>query len=127
MRHLLLATATIALLAACSPAKEAEAPKAAAVQTHDGYNLQAQYDRIAEIDLTGTDTSFLTDEERKVVNLLIEAAGYMDEIYLRQVSQSNPATRKAIKASGNKLMLQMFDRHFGPWDTLDESHPFWAM
>ena len=126
MRHLFLATATIALLTACSPANEAEAPTTAAAQTHDGYNLQAQYDRIAEIDLTGTDTSFLTNEERKVVNLLIEAAGYMDEIYLRQVSQSNPATRKAIKASGNKLMLQMFDRHFGPWDTLDESHPFWG-
>ncbi len=129
MRHFLLATTALAFLTACSPSPKEGARTPTPVktlETHSAYDLQAQYNKIAQIDLTGTDTSFLTDEERKVVNLLIEAAGYMDEIYLRQVSPDNPETRKAIAADGNDLMLAMFDRHFGPWDTLDESHPFWG-
>ena len=134
MRKLLLASAAIALLAACSPAeKKAETPTTPAAstaeQSHGAYNLQAQYDKIAIIVLTGTDTSFLSSEERKVVNLLIESAAYMDEIYLRQRFASNPAIRAEIANSDHKdkkLLLQMFDRHFGPWDTLDEDHTFYG-
>ena len=91
--------------------------------------LQARYNQIATVDLTGTDTSFLNDEQRQVVNLLIEAAAYMDEIYLRQVSRTNPQIRADIVASDHvdkDLMLKMFDRHFGPWDTLDEDHAYWG-
>ncbi len=126
MRKLLSAVATIALISACAPAQKSEAPTE---QSHATYDLQAQYDKIATIDLTGTDTSFLNDEQRQVINLLIDAAGYMDEIYFRQVSPNNPDTRKAIAASeapNKDLLLAMFDRHFGPWDTLDENHTFWG-
>ena len=42
------------------------------------------------------DTSYLTDEERKVVNLLIQAADLMNPIYLRQVSADNPRIREEI-------------------------------
>ena len=126
MRKLLLAAATIALISACAPANKSEAP---ATQAQAVSDLQARYNKIATIDLTGTDTSFLNTEQRQVVNLLIEAASYMDEIYFRQVSPNNPQVRKDILASktpDKKLMLAMFDRHFGPWDTLDHNHTFWG-
>ena len=42
-------------------------------------------DKLARVEMRA-DTSYLTDEERKVVNLLIEAADLMNPIYLRQVS-----------------------------------------
>ena len=130
MRTLLIATATTALLVGCSPAKQADIPaKAKTEHVHNMTDLQTRYDKIARVDLTKTDTGFLNAEERQVVNLLIEAASYMDEIYLRQVSRNNPDIRKDIAASkhGQKdLLLKMFDRHFGPWDTLDEDHPFWG-
>ena len=130
MRSLLIATATAALLIGCSPATPTDTTQTATVEhVQNVSDLQARYDQIATVDLTGTDTSFLNDEQRQVVNLLIEAAGYMDEIYLRQVSRTNPQVRADIVASDHaekELLLKMFDRHFGPWDTLDEDHPFWS-
>ncbi|PHS41182.1 MAG: hypothetical protein COA91_02375 [Robiginitomaculum sp.] len=131
MRTLLIATAAGALLFACAP----ETPTGQMTETisepasETASELQSRYDKIAEVDLTDTDTNFLNDEQRQVVNLLIEAAGYMDEIYLRQVERQNPQIRAAIAASDNPqktLLLSMFDRHFGPWDSLDDDHPFWG-
>ncbi len=127
MRSLLIAAATTALLVGCSPTDTANT--APVEQAQNVSELQARYDQIATVDLTQTDTSFLNDEQRQVVNLLIDAAAYMDEIYLRQVSQTNPQVRADIAASDHAqkdLMLKMFDRHFGPWDTLDEDHAFWG-
>jgi len=130
MHKFMITAACLALVTACAPTTEAPKTETTKVeQSHDVYDLQVQYDKIASVDMTGVDTSFLNDEERKVVNLLIEAAGYMDEIYFRQVSPNNPQTRKDILASdvkNKKLTLAMFDRHFGPWDTLDENHAFFA-
>ncbi|WP_286829006.1 MULTISPECIES: dipeptidyl-peptidase 3 family protein [Kordiimonas] len=92
------------------------------------YDLQAQRAKIAKVKMD-VDTSFLTDEERAVVNKLNEAAELMSEIYLRQRSEDNPAIRAEIAASDapNKdLLLDMFDLHFGPWDTVAEAHPFYG-
>ncbi|PCI64121.1 MAG: hypothetical protein COB37_02885 [Kordiimonadales bacterium] len=102
--------------------------KAMTAADDHGYNLAAQRAKIARLDLKA-DTSFLSDEEKQVINKLIGAAAYMSEIYLRQRSEENPAVRAEIAASDapNKaLLLDMFDLHFGPWDTLEESHPFYG-
>jgi len=130
MRSLLIAAATTALLIGCSPAKQVATPEITSTQpVQSTSDLQARYDQIATVDLRGTDTSFLNEEQRSVVNLLIEAAAYMDEIYLRQEARNNPDIRKDIATSDHAqkdLLLKMFDRHFGPWDTLDEDYPFWG-
>ncbi|WP_417450076.1 dipeptidyl-peptidase 3 family protein [Kordiimonas sp.] len=97
-------------------------------ETTHGYDLAAQRAKVARIDME-TDTSFLSVEEKAVVNKLIVAANYMSEIYLRQRSEDNPAIRAEIAASdlpNRDLLLDMFDLHFGPWDTLDEAHPFYG-
>lgn len=135
MPKLLVTVACAALLVSCSPTNDVQTSSVPAVadQTdtsapHTSYDLQAQYNKIAQIDMNA-DTSFLNEEERKVVNLLIEASSYMDEIYFRQISPNNPETRKQIEASdidNKELVLAMFDRHFGPWDSLDENHTFFG-
>ena len=94
----------------------------------DDYDLRAQYAKLATIELT-PDTSFLTEEEREVVNLLIEASGYMDEIYLRQRGVQLPQLRETISRSrraDRDLLVAMFDRNFGPWDEVAELRPFWG-
>ena len=100
----------------------------AAAEPAGAYDLAAQRAKIARIEMN-PDTSFLSAEERDVVNLLIQAARLMNPIYLRQVSAGNPATRAAIarsrRADRDKL-LDMFDLHFGPWDTLAHNRPFWG-
>lgn len=127
LRHailpLLLATA------ACAPAvTESEVASTAVVPAADDYDLREQYAKLAEIEMT-PDTSYLSAEERDVVNLLIEASDLMSEIYLRQRYAQNPPVRDAIERSrraDQPLLLAMFDAHFGPWDTLAENRPFWG-
>lgn len=105
-----------------APAAVSVEPEAAA------YDVEAQLAEFARIDMA-PDTSFLTDEEREVVNLLIEAADLMNEIYLRQYFADNPALRSQIAASNapnRDTLLAMFDLHFGAWDQLDEFHPFFG-
>ena len=126
MRHailpLLLATA------ACAPTTTEAGLGSDGAAMSDGYDLQAQYAKLAVIEMN-PDTSYLTEEERQVVNLLIDASSYMDEIYLRQRFAANPEVRQAISRSkhGDRdLLLTMFDRYYGAWDDLNEFHPFWG-
>lgn len=117
---LLLATAACATM----PMQDAGTSTSAEA----GYDLRAQYDKLAEIRMAPA-TGYLTAEERDVVNLLIDASTYMDAIYLRQRGADLPAVRAAIarsKRGDRDLLLAMFDRNFGPWDEVAELHPFWG-
>ncbi|NNU17706.1 hypothetical protein HK107_15345 [Parvularcula sp. ZS-1/3] len=104
-------------------ATEAEKASLEVASTEKLEMLRSQF---ARIEMT-PDTSFLTDEERQVVNLLNEAGNLMSAIYLRQLSEKNPGWREAIAGSDiedKELVLDLFDLHFGPWDTLDHNEPF---
>ena len=124
IRTLLLASAAALSLAACQTAGTGT-ERAVAAPASDGYDMAASRAKIAKVDMT-PDTSFLNAEERQVVNLLIDAADLMTEIYLRQVAADNPEVRARIAAEGDAATLDMFDLHLGPWDTLDEKHPFYG-
>jgi len=100
---------------------------AAAAPPGEG-SLVAARARIARIAMK-PDTAYLTPEERRVVNLLIQAANRMSDIYLRQNYARNPEVRSAIARSrraDQPLLLDMFDLMAGPWDALDEDRPFWG-
>ncbi len=88
--------------------------------------LRAMRDQFAIVDMN-PDISFLNDKERAVINKLNQVGELMSEIYLRQRSEQNPAWRAEIVESdipNKKLVLDLFDLHFGPWDTLDHNKPF---
>jgi hypothetical protein len=75
------------------------------------------------------DTSYLTAEERQVVNLLNQAGNLMSEIYLRQSFAANPEVRAQIAGSNlpnTPELLQKFDAFFGPWDPVDDDKPFFG-
>jgi hypothetical protein len=86
---------------------------------------QAQLSVLAEIEMA-PDTSYLSEEEREVVNLIMQASAYMTEIYQRQRVPDYPAMREQVAASGDEWALTMFDRNFGPWNEMDELEPFWG-
>ncbi|HLV08442.1 MAG TPA: hypothetical protein VKY80_12275 [Croceibacterium sp.] len=114
-------------LAACTHTAVQEQPPTLA-QPSDGYDLAAQRGKLAEVRIA-PDTSFLSAEEREVVNLLIEASELMSEIYQRQRLPEYDQVRSAIERSrraDRDLLLEMFDRNFGPWDELAELRPFWG-
>ncbi|HUP67454.1 MAG TPA: hypothetical protein VM145_04490 [Sphingomicrobium sp.] len=86
---------------------------------------QGSSDKLARVEMQA-DTSYLTGEERQVVNLLIQAADLMNPIYLRQVSADNPRLRDEIAKSGDKAALDRFDTFMGPWDEVDADKPFYG-
>src|SRR3546814_6919350 len=90
----------LALLAtaACSGPTSTDNDAAATEAVASHAYLTAQRAKVARIEMAPR-TDFLTDEERQVVNLLIEASDMMNPIYLRQVAVDNPETRAAIDAA----------------------------
>ena len=82
-------------------------------------------DKVPDV-IIASDTSFLSDEEKQVVNLLIQAADLMSPIYLRQAAGDNPDVRAKIVASGDKALLAKFDANMGPWDQFDDDKPFFG-
>lgn len=72
------------------------------------------------------DTAFLTAEEREVVNILIQAAGQMSEIYKRQTTPDYDRLRAQVAAKNDPALLDRFDTFFGPWDSLEEGKSFFG-
>src|SRR3954454_1830807 len=118
-----LAAAAALSLAACQAASTNQDQNAATGQAEGAG--QSAGDKLARVEMRA-DTSYLTDEERKVVNLLIQAADLMNPIYLRQVSADNPRLRDEIAKSGDKALLDRFDTFMGPWDEVSEEKPFYG-
>lgn len=120
---LLLASAACAHVSGAAFAAEPGAAKAA-----PDYDLATQMAKLATVRMD-VETGFLSQEERDVVNLLIKASDLMSEIYLRQRSAENPQVRRAIsmnRRADRDMLVEMFDRNFGPWDELADLHPFWG-
>ena len=114
------AALTVSLsLAACEMAPSPDGNEAAATEASEPTA------KLATVQMK-PDTSFLNAEERQVVNLLIEAAGYMSEIYKRQVAANHDEMRAQIVAGGDQALLAKFDANFGPWDSLEEDKPFFG-
>lgn len=124
MRKSVLAILLLAT-AACNTAPGAGNNSTAAAGESESYDLAAQKAKLAVIDMK-PDVSFLTDEERRVVNLLIRASDVMSDIYRKQRDANWQATRASIAGEGDALKLEMYDRYFGPWDPLAEERAFWG-
>ncbi|HEY0084856.1 MAG TPA: hypothetical protein VGB65_02990, partial [Allosphingosinicella sp.] len=123
-----IVTALLLATAACAAHQAAPEAMAPTVAGAEAYDLAASRAKIARVDMR-PDTAFLNAEEREVVNLLIQAAELMNPIYLRQRSTENPTIRAEIARSSHTQkaqLLDMFDLHFGPWDTLAENHAFYG-
>lgn len=82
--------------------------------------------RFAPTEITA-DASRLSASDRKALEKIIEAAGYMDEIYLRQVWSGNIALRNKIQADLTPLgraRLHYFMLNKGPWSRIDGDEAF---
>ena len=116
------ATLSILSLVACNVATQQQN---AATAEASGGSQPAAVDKLARVEMN-VDTSYLTDEERQVVNLLIQAAELMNPIYLRQVSADNPRLHEAIAAKNDPALLDRFDTFMGPWDEIDADKSFFG-
>src|SRR5215218_4159342 len=115
------AAASLLMIGACSVSNQSDNGSGNAAAGETG----GAVDKLANVEMPA-DTSYLTQEEREVVNLLMQAADLMNPIYLRQASANNPQLREEIAAKNDPALLAKFDQMMGPWDELDEDKPFFG-
>lgn len=88
--------------------------------------VKKQLAKYVPVDIT-YDSSVLTDNEKKALQLIIKAAQCMDKIFLRQVYSKNTAILKDLKKSDNpdyQVLKKFFKINFGPFDRLVNHKPF---
>ncbi|HWM90450.1 MAG TPA: hypothetical protein VN493_06750 [Thermoanaerobaculia bacterium] len=138
MRFTLLCLAGLALAACGGPAEEpaAPAPDQSQGQASEIKIVTDIEQRLAKFSPTNleADLSALTAEDRHVLDLLVQAARQMDEIFLRQAWVGNPEMREKVEAwkdgqatpatPAKTAAREYYDINFGPWDRLDEHKPF---
>jgi hypothetical protein len=91
-------------------------------------SLAAKISRFAPTQVTA-DTSRLSPNDRRALAKIIEAARYMDPIFLRQVWRGNPALLSKLekdKGAAGRERLHYFWINTGPWSRLDHNEPFVA-
>lgn len=77
------------------------------------------------------DRKLLNEEDTRVVQKLIEAAKFIDEIFWRQVSEQNPRLRSDLTQWAKESEKYQLGKHYfeimkGRWDRLLENEPFIA-
>ncbi len=87
-----------------------------------GYPLKDRLNSYKQITLT-TDTSELSDAERKCIVHLIKAAEHADNIFWMQSYMSKDEALKGIKDPDLKQFIKI---NYGPWDRLNNDEPFVA-
>ncbi len=88
--------------------------------------LDAQINRYVPVELTA-DISALSEGDRQALAKLVQAAGFMDSLFLRQKWSGNEALLAKLRADTSpegKKLLQYFWINMGPWSKLDHDEPF---
>ena len=105
----------LALLAACG----AEAPPEPVVSTEQ--TLEPRPGIYAEFELT-SDLSHLSDGQRDMIAVLIEASKIMDELFWRQAF--NDGYREWLASIKDDAARRFAELNYGPWDRLANDAPF---
>jgi hypothetical protein len=105
------------LLAACgAPPDDADL-----AADDDAASMQSLVDQYATVRLDA-DLSHLSQEDREVVRLLIQAARPMDDVFW--VQAYGPKSEALALADGDPAARRYLEINYGPWDRLRGNEPF---
>ena len=82
--------------------------------------MKSKLEQFKEVTLT-TDLSWLSENEREILSLLIDAADQMDEVFWMQAYGDK---EQLMEQLDNEFARQYAMIHYGPWDRLDGMAPF---
>jgi hypothetical protein len=88
--------------------------------------VKTQVEKMAPVEIA-YDSTGLSENEKKALDLIVKAARYMDEIFLRQVYSKNKAIRTELMKQENPDYAgfrELFKIHMGPFDRLENHKPF---
>jgi hypothetical protein len=128
MKTCSIALALCLALIGCTAPQEQKTPtnQNSSSKTGKEMTLAEKIARFAPTEITA-DTSKLSENDRKALDKIIEAAKLMDEIFLRQVWSGNVEMQKRLRADtspAGKDRLHYFNINVGPWSRLDHNEPF---
>ncbi len=110
-----------AFLAVVSTAcEESDARNAAVSQAGAGPTIAQKLAQYTPVRLTA-DLSRLSQRERRMLPLLIQAAQEMDTIFWQQVYPSRDSLLGTLSDSATRAYVRL---NYGPWDRLDGNQPF---
>jgi hypothetical protein len=117
MKKVLVPLAGAVLLAAtaCAPAPEPVAPEPELTMVQERLAIYTPID-------LAPDLSGLTESQRGVIALLVEAAAAVDDIYWEQAYGDRDALMESL--AGDPDAQRFATMNFGPWDRLDGNAPF---
>jgi hypothetical protein len=114
-------TTIICLVAVFLTSCGAEAPPEVAVEAPGTVTPRPEI--YAEFTLTA-DLSVLTEDQRAMIGILIEASQIMDDLFWKQAyGEGYEAWLASIGVDSTRLFA---DQNYGPWDRLDDEKPFIA-
>ncbi|MHB9092985.1 MAG: dipeptidyl-peptidase 3 family protein, partial [Chloroflexota bacterium] len=88
--------------------------------------LAAMVRRFAPTRLSAN-ASHLPESERRALAKVVAAAALLDDLFLHQVWEGNPALLESLRADDSALgrtRLRYFVLNKGPWSRVDDNHPF---
>ena len=83
-------------------------------------DIQRKLNQYTTVRLT-SDLAGLTDNERRMIPLLIDAARWMDSIYWREAYGNRDSLLQSL---GDANVRRYAEINYGPWDRLDNNAPF---
>jgi hypothetical protein len=113
-----LLAGTVALLSACSPADSGTDTAAGGDDTASG--MQARLAKYTPVRLT-TDLSVLSEQERQMIPLLIDAAKEMDAVFWQQAYGNRDQLMGQVEDPDVRRFIEI---NYGPWDRLAGNEPF---
>jgi hypothetical protein len=114
-----LIVAGLIIISCGSPSVNTESKSEGAVQEVENSEIESR-STYAEVALS-TDPSLLSENEKMVIPLLIEAAMHMDSIFWLQSYGDREALLKSIDNETDKAFAEI---NYGPWDRLNDNEPF---
>jgi len=96
------------------------APVAPTITEADATEPPSRFDIYAEVTLTA-DLSHLSDRQKQMVGLLIDAAKITDDVFWQQVWGDKDALLDSIQ---DPKMKRFAEYNYGPWDRLAGDQPF---
>lgn len=82
--------------------------------------MQDRVDQYAKVELTA-DLSVLSDNQKKIIALLIDAGKAMEEVFWQEAYGQSDSLMSTLDDEATKKFVEI---NYGPWDRLSENKPF---
>ena len=116
MKNAIITLAVLVLISSCKEEKKEDVSSEEIASTE----IQNKLDKYVSVKLT-TDLTMLTENERKMIPLLIKAADKMNDLFWYEAYGDKTELMDSITDEATKSFTKI---NYGPWDRLDGNKPF---